>query len=572
MLKKIYLIILLLFNQFAIAQPIKIDSVIDQIDSLILYERLNIALKKADSLHNVLNSINQHSKYKEEILKVQFRKAVILDNQNTSSVEPLTLLLNIKDKAEELHLYPLLCNINLMIALVHEKSDNLELANKYLDEAYKIYEENKLEELYSTYCIRKSSYYRFTDNPDSAFYYAQKGKEYAEKYNNEKDLMDAYLLLAFFFSKQKNYKRSLEYHFPFLEYAKKIKNPINIAIEYNNISSNYLNMKDYHYALLYSDSAYQLQKILPLEYNRLLSDKRYKIFEALGNTDSAYYHFKEFHNYVQLLAQQEDKFKTKKLEEQYQNNKKEAAIKNKNQQMILLSCLLAVIIIASFLLARKNRKIRSQNKIISKQLEELTKTLEQRQALLSELQHRVKNNLQHVISILEIQKESVDFNNLDELIRENQNRIHSMALLHKKLNISNSVAEVDLERYITEVSELVKNSYDNNKKKITLNISCEIETISIEKALPLGLIITELVSNSMKHAFIKRTTGIINIEIKKHALTQNKMYYSDNGNGFDIHQTNDKGLGIEIIKGLINQLSGTIETKNNNGFELTVYF
>jgi two-component sensor histidine kinase len=554
------------------AQQIKFDSAIHQIDSLILYKRLDIAQKKVDSLHKVINSINQHSKYKEEILKVRFRQAVIFDNQNESSVEPLTLLLDIKDKAEALHSYSLLCNIYLMIALIHEKSNNLELTNKYLNEAYEIYKDNKLEELYSTYCIRKSSYYRFVNERDSAFYYAQKGKEYAEKYNNEKDLMDAYLLLGFFFSNQKNYKLSLEYHFPFLEYNKKLKNPISIAIEYNNISNIYLNMKEYYNALLYSDSAYQSQTVLPLIFKRFLSEKRYKIFDALGNTDSAYYHFQEFHNYVQLLAQQEDKLNTKKLEEQYQNDKKEAAIKNKNQQMILLSCLLAVIIIASVLLVRKNRKIRSQNKIISKQVEELMKTLEQRQALLSELQHRVKNNLQHVISILEIQKESVDFNNLDELIRENQNRIHSMALLHKKLNISNSVAEVDLERYITEVSELVKNSYDNHKKKITLNIECEIETISIEKALPIGLIITELVSNSMKHAFIKCKTGIINIEIKKHSPTQNKIYYGDNGNGFDINQTNDKGLGIEIIKGLINQLSGTIETKNNNGFELTVYF
>src|SRR5690606_7232841 len=198
------------------------------------------------------------------------------------------------------------------------------------------------------------------------------------------------------------------------------------------------------------------------------------------------------------------------------------------------------------------------------------RTLEQKQMLLSELQHRVKNNLQHVISILEIQKESVDFNNIDELLRSNQNRIHTMALLHKKLNVLDNVNEVDFRKYIAELAELIKESYDNHKKKITLNVLCEIQTISIEKALPLGLIITELVSNSMKHAFKKQNIGIINIQITK-TQTGKQLYYSDNGSGFDFTKANEKGLGREIINGLIDQLDGTIQTKSDNGFELIIF-
>ncbi|MCC6635644.1 MAG: sensor histidine kinase [Chitinophagaceae bacterium] len=193
--------------------------------------------------------------------------------------------------------------------------------------------------------------------------------------------------------------------------------------------------------------------------------------------------------------------------------------------------------------------------------------------LLSELQHRVKNNLQHVISILEIQKESVDFNNIDELIRGNQNRIHSMALLHKKLNISENVNEVDLPKYISELSELVKDSYDNHTKKIQLNVKCEIDKIALEKALPIGLIIVELVSNSMKYAFLSRSIGIINILLStNHDTTENTFYYTDNGEGFDFNAIVNKGLGIEIIKGLISQLDGKYETSNSKGFEFMIYF
>jgi two-component sensor histidine kinase len=239
--------------------------------------------------------------------------------------------------------------------------------------------------------------------------------------------------------------------------------------------------------------------------------------------------------------------------------------------LFFIGGLLAVIIFGTVLLVRKNREISRKNKIINKQLAELSKTLEQKQMLLSELQHRVKNNLQHVISILEIQKESVDFNNIEELIRGNQNRIHSMALLHKKLNVADNVNDVDLKRYITELSELVKDSYDNHKKTVNLNIKCDVETMSIEKALSVGLIVVELVSNSMKHAFKKRNIGIIEVEITKSGAAH-RLYYADNGDGYDFNKTSEKGLGQEIVKGLIDQLDGRIETKSSNGFELTVYF
>ena len=403
--------------------------------------------------------------------------------------------------------------------------------------------------------------------------YARQAEKYAEKYQNKKDLEDSYLLMGVYMSKNKNYAKTLEYSFKILKLNKKNYHRSKIALDYNNISYVYVIMKDYPKALLYSDSAYVFYNDADLMYKDYLSESRYKAFEGLGNTDSAYHYFKQYHDNIQVLTAKEEKLKIKKLENQYQSDKREDTIKDKDNQMILIGSLLAVIAIASILLFGKNRQINHRNKIINQQLGELTQLLKQKQFLLSELQHRVKNNLQHVISILEIQKESADFNNIEELIRGNQNRIHSMALLHKKLNVSDNVNDVDFTRYITELSEIVKESYDNHQKKINLNINCEIETITIGKALPIGFIIVELISNSMKHAFKNRNIGIINIEITEGKNGQkNKFYYSDNGDGFDFNQTNEKGLGLEITKGLIDQIDGIVETKTDNGFELIIYF
>ncbi len=236
--------------------------------------------------------------------------------------------------------------------------------------------------------------------------------------------------------------------------------------------------------------------------------------------------------------------------------------------------------VLSIVLIRNNRKTKKVNAIlkdknleISLQKDKIEKQIEQKQILLSELQHRVKNNLQYVISILEIQKESVNFSNIDDLIKNNQNRIHSIALLHKKLSINDSVNDVDLNRYVTELAELVKESYVN-EKKVNLFVSCEVETLSISKALPVGLIIVELVSNSMKHAFTQRPKGIINIEITQNTQAKmNKLHYVDNGLGFDFKNVETKGLGVEIMKGLIDQLNGKIETPTHSkGFELIIYF
>lgn len=569
-INSLLVISLLVCGRCLVAQNLSVDKEIQKIDSLINYNQFDIIQTKINSLYKQLKNSGKQKKHKAQLLEIKFRQALILDRQDKPSVEPLRILLEIKDEAERL--YTLSYRIHLLIALSYEKVGNLGLTDKYLDTAYELYKKHRLEKLYSTYCIRRSSYYKQLQELDSVFYYANKAKEYAQKYKNETDLNDSYILLSFVANRNKKYTEFLEHTLQILNYRKKVNDTLAIATSFNTLARHYRKTGDFKKALRYNDSTWMFSKSKPtLLYDPGFVKTKYEIFEDLGNIDSAYYYFKQYHEKWLQFITQEDLVKTKELEEQYQNNKKEAVIKSKNQQIFFISSLLAVIAITTLLIIRKNREISRKSKIINQQLAELSKTLEQKQVLLSELQHRVKNNLQHVISILEIQKESVDFNNIDELIRGNQNRIHSMALLHKKLNSSESVNEVDLKRYITELSELVKESYNSHKKKISLNIKCDVETMFIQKALPLGLIIVELISNSMKHAFKKRSIGIITIEISKDQ-NSNKLYYADNGTGFDFNKTSEKGLGQEIIKGLIDQLDGTTEINNNNGFELKIYF
>lgn len=570
---KYFLFSILFVCHFAMAQQAAINGKLIEIDSLIQYSSFDIAQRETDSLYELLNTFDKKNKYKIELLELRYRHALINERQDGSTAKLLPILQEIADKAEAAQLHSLSCRTYLLLALAYEKNEHYTLVNNYLNLAYKEYKNNNLEELYSTYCIRRSSYYRYINKVDSLLYFAQQAEQYARKYGNETDLSDSYILLASTATTAKNYDDAIKYWHSLLTYRLKFNDRTSIAITYDAISRSYFKLRNFQKALSYNDSAYVFYKKSKLLYKFIFPKTRYEVFEALGNTDSSYYYFKQYHNDLLLLLTEEEALKSKKIEEQYQSDKKEATIKSREQQLVLITVLLAVIVSGLVLLYRTNRKIKRQNNIIGMQLKELAKTVEQKQMLLSELQHRVKNNLQHVISILEIQKESIDFNNIEELVRGNQNRIHSMALLHKKMNVTDNVNEIDLKKYVAELAELVSDSYASPKRKIELNVECVVEKISIEKALPIGLIIVELVSNSLKHAFKKRSIGLITIEISKSdSLNKKVLYYADSGEGYDFNKVNEKGLGQEIIKGLIDQLDGTFETQSKNGFELTIYF
>lgn len=569
------LLFTLLFGVFTNAKAQQVyffQGKIVAVDSLMNNYETEAAIKQIDLLAKQPNKNLSKMELRQFHLEVELLKAKVYD-RNFEQGKALLILLEVLEKSTADQFHKIKTEAYLLLAQVKRNGNDLEEEEKYLKLAQKSIEEHKFDDLFSTYYYQRASYYRMRGDFANVIAYAEKAVKYGEKYRNEENIANGRTMLGGGYAGLGEKQNAINQFTLAIPYFKKTNNYTFLAMVYRNISREYFKENDLKKSHIYIDSAYLHYDKMSYFYKEYLPLMRLDLFAQEGKWDSAFVYMKDFHNLSFSNLQIRESSKIKDISERYENDKKEAVIENKNKQMIWIGSLLAVIGLASIILYRKNKEISSKNKIINKQLAELSKTLEQKQVLLSELQHRVKNNLQHVISILEIQKESVDFNNIDELIRGNQNRIHSMALLHKKLNVTDSVNEVDLKRYITELSELVKESYDTRKKKINLIVKCEINEISIEKALPIGLIITELVSNSMKHAFNKRSVGVIIIEITKDEKSGfNQLYYSDNGRGFDFNKVNGKGLGQEIIKGLIDQLDGITEAKNDKNFEIYVKF
>jgi PAS domain S-box-containing protein len=212
----------------------------------------------------------------------------------------------------------------------------------------------------------------------------------------------------------------------------------------------------------------------------------------------------------------------------------------------------------------------TEQKIID---EKLRHSLKEKEVMLREIHHRVKNNLQIISSMLKLQSGYTDDPVASEYLKISQNRVKTMALIHQQLYRSDDLGGINFEEYM---KILIKNLFDAYGIK-TADISTEIRSknilLGIDKAIPCGLIINELVSNSLKHAFTHSSKGIIKIEMQEHN-NEYLMTISDNGSGIpeNIDYRNTQTLGMQLVMTLIDQLDGKINLENKAGSKFILTF
>jgi two-component sensor histidine kinase len=187
--------------------------------------------------------------------------------------------------------------------------------------------------------------------------------------------------------------------------------------------------------------------------------------------------------------------------------------------------------------------------------------------LLKEIHHRVKNNLMVISSLLSLQSRYIKDEASKNIFKESQNRARSMALIHELLYQSTDLKRIDFGKYIRNLANELFRMYVSDRSLIKMNMNVEEVMVDINTAIPLGLIVNELVSNSMKHAFPNGRTGEIYIEFKSEDGNYT-MVVADNGFGFpeDYELENTNTLGLRIVNSLTEQIEGkiTVERKNWN--------
>jgi len=201
-------------------------------------------------------------------------------------------------------------------------------------------------------------------------------------------------------------------------------------------------------------------------------------------------------------------------------------------------------------------------------------SLKEKEVLIKEIHHRVKNNLQVISSLLRLQARYISDEQVIEIFRESQNRVRAMALIHETLYQSNDLAKVNFSDYIRRLTNNLLHSYGSASCRITLKLNIDNSLVRLDTAIPCGLIINELVSNAIKHAFDTRCYGEINVEFHTLKPDNYSLIVADNGIGVpeNLEIRLSQSLGLRLVWNLVEQLEGTIAVNNKGGTEFRIHF
>ncbi len=219
----------------------------------------------------------------------------------------------------------------------------------------------------------------------------------------------------------------------------------------------------------------------------------------------------------------------------------------------------------NLILAEKNKVIQNKNDDFFKKSVELKKALKEKDVLLKEIHHRVKNNLQLVTSLLNLQADPLESRIIDAFVARSHNRIASMALVHEVLYKSNKIERIALHDYLKSLVTAVYESFDFTEKKIDYEIHAKDIFLDIDTIIPLGIIINEMVHNAFKYAFKNRKKGRLEVKGTLHS-EQLIITVEDDGSGIPARKTDSKvSYGLKLVQLLIDQLEGTLTQKTTNG-------
>jgi len=205
---------------------------------------------------------------------------------------------------------------------------------------------------------------------------------------------------------------------------------------------------------------------------------------------------------------------------------------------------------------------------------ELQQALDEKEMLIKEIHHRVKNNLMIISSLLNLQSRYIEDKDARDVFRESQNRAKSMAMIHERLYQSTDLKNIDFGDYIQKLTTDLYRSMVSDPGRIKLDIDVEDVKIDINTVVPLGLIVNELVTNSMKHAFPRNESGFIKVELYKGENHKIILRVRDNGVGFpeDIDYKKTSSLGLQLVNSLTKQIGGEVELGEGPGTVFTIIF
>lgn len=436
-------------------------------------------------------------------------------------------------------------------------------------------------------------YYSLVNKNDSAIYFFKKSHQLTLK---NKNYIDSVSYKNLHINTQENIANSYLHQ---NEYDKAINQIllINSQIDLDKESPNYISRQIMLANAYLGKNDFEKVKNLITEINQLCCfniislkihflNLKHSYYKKTGNDKLAYENLLLIKKYNDSISniQQQKLLKSTELNYVIEENEREVLEKNKiikeKEDTIFTTTIaaLSIFLAISFLFVRINRKkrfeIEKMNLSIAQKNTQIKASLKEKEILLKEIHHRVKNNLQVISGILDIQNFNIKEPEIKAILNDGQNRIQSIALLHKTMYQNQNFNAVDFEQYLIELITHSKQSNYLLNKNIDIKVKVNSVQLEIDYAVPLGLIINELINNAYKHAFNDIENGSITIMLEELTKNNYSLLFKDNGIGFpenfDVNKLNS--VGFELINGLTKQLNGKLSISNENGATIKINF
>jgi len=536
--------------------------------------------------------------------------------------DSITILNDLKKSYYSLYLYPEIFELNTKIKKLIQQGAKYPLwtynMNSRLYAQLKLYDKaaitlkKELEELMiegNTIPLMVSSgfndlgyYYFKANNYDYALLNFNKSLIYAEQtlkennleyYKNVKALVKGNIAEVYICRKQ--YIEAIPLLLEDIEVGLENKGGINSTVNsYNLLVLCYIKTKAYNKAVkVIKEMTPVVEKLTDKTAAVAYLKNKATLFYKLNEKDSAHYYLNKsiklkdsigVNSLNKILASNEliyTRAEERKLEKQHQIDLKnqELGLKNRQKNILILFTIILLLLLVlslynSYKLKKSRKEVREKNIQITLKNEQVKIALSEKEVLLKEVHHRVKNNLQVISGLLELQNISVTDESVKLALKEGQNRIQSVALVHKMMYQSENVSKVNMQKYLEELLQVLQISYGHSQKNISTFIDAKGVDLDVTLAVPISLIVNEAVCNAYKHAFENKKTGGIWVVITKELDETYSLLIKDNGLGvpenFDIKKL--KSIGFDLIRGLTKQLKGTLEVKKDHGTMINIIF
>lgn len=479
--------------------------------------------------------------------------------------------------------------ICMRISQMYGNANKVELSLKWNERAMSVPLTREMQALWYKSYLDRITLLRRKKKPAEAL-------ELIEKFNREHPAETVYnkmmvtLQTACAYEELGKMQKASEYYLQFLEISKNFPPQFTYSetlMAYNIVARFYLMTGNFTLARKYASMTLEhpIGKIsasdLARTYNLL-----YRIDSSTGNYLSALKYMHQYMYYrdsVFSITQRKSmdgliiKYETQKKDQDIRLLKQDTQLQKAKLSRsaiigkITLSSIALLLIIVGLLYNQYRIKRKASKEALARN-EALQQLVEEKEWLLREVHHRVKNNLQTIVSLLESQSAYLQ-NEALLAIQESQNRIYAMSLIHQKLYHDENVSSVNMSVYLPELVQYLRLSY-NVKNNVLFNVQVHDVELDVSQAIPLGLIVNEAVTNAIKYAFpVPQTGNSISISL----LANNEraqLTITDNGVGIaeDILKGNVRGLGLKLIRGLANDIEGELTLKNNGGASITISF